>query len=145
VVVLGAHALRLRLMLGRAGVRVVTATNPDWASGLASSLRTGIAAVPRSAQAVLVTLVDQPQVDAAALRRLLAAWQRRPGAPAAAYYDGHAGVPAIVPRRHFRALRALQGDSGARALLRQAGELTVVELPEAALDIDTAADVARLR
>jgi CTP:molybdopterin cytidylyltransferase MocA len=50
-----------------------------------------------------------------------------------------------LPRRHRRALRSLHGDEGARALLRQGDTLTLVDIPEAALDIDTPADLAKLR
>jgi CTP:molybdopterin cytidylyltransferase MocA len=93
---------------------------------------------------VLVTLVDQPNVDAAALRRLIAAWRRRPSAPAAAHYAGRAGVPAILPRRSWAALYGLRGDAGARAVLRDAASLTLVAMPEAALDVDTREDLAQL-
>jgi CTP:molybdopterin cytidylyltransferase MocA len=55
------------------------------------------------------------------------------------------GVPAILPRRTLRAAREQGGDAGARALLRNAVEITLVEMPEAELDIDTPADAARLR
>ena len=98
----------------------------------------------RSASAALVLLVDQPDVGAAALRRLVAAWRRRPSVPAAGHYSKRAGVPAILPRRSWRALRALDGDAGARAFLRAAGELTLVAMPEAEFDVDTPLDLARL-
>jgi CTP:molybdopterin cytidylyltransferase MocA len=54
-------------------------------------------------------------------------------------------VPAILPRAAWRAIRALRGDEGARALLRHAAAVTLVAMPEAELDIDTAADASRLR
>jgi CTP:molybdopterin cytidylyltransferase MocA len=95
-------------------------------------------------RAILIVLADQPNVDGGALARLLRAWRRRPGVPAAARYDGRAGVPAVLPRRVWRAARSLTGDSGARALLRGAASVTLVDMPEAALDIDTQADLARL-
>jgi molybdenum cofactor cytidylyltransferase len=107
---------------------------------MATSLRAGLAAVPRSARAALVVLVDQPRVDAAALQRLIVAWRRRPGVAAAAHYEGHTGVPAVLPRGRWRELRALRGDEGARRLLRD-GRVTSVEMPEAALDVDTPADL----
>jgi CTP:molybdopterin cytidylyltransferase MocA len=144
IVVLGSHALRLRLVVRRAG-HGITVNNPRWEDGLATSLRAGLAATPPGTRALLVLLVDQPEVGAAALRRLVRAWRRRPGVPAAACYGGHAGVPAILPRRNWRAIRALRGDSGARALLRNAPSVTLVALPEAAIDIDTPADLAALR
>jgi molybdenum cofactor cytidylyltransferase len=145
VVVLGAQRRRLRLVLRRTAPDVLVATNPRWAEGLASSLKVGLRRVPPGTRAALVLLVDQPHVDAAALRRLLTAWRRRPGVPAAARYDDHIGVPAVLPRRYWRAVRALHGHSGARTLLRGAGVLSVVDMPEAAVDLDTPEDVSAWR
>jgi CTP:molybdopterin cytidylyltransferase MocA len=145
IVVVGAEALKVRLVLRRTRCVVRIADNPHWADGLATSLRAGLAATPRGTRAALVLLVDQPRVGAAALERLLRAWRRRPGVSAAARYEGRAGVPAILPRRNWPALRSLHGDQGARALLRHGRALTLVDLPEAALDIDTPADLAKLR
>jgi CTP:molybdopterin cytidylyltransferase MocA len=144
IVVVGAEALRMRLALRRArcGARVVT--NAQWQDGMATSLRLGLAAAGRGTKAALVLVVDQPLVGAAALRRLVAAWRQRPGLPAAAWYEGRAGVPAVLPRRRWRALASLRGDEGARALLRRTGTLTLVDMPEAAVDVDTPADMRRL-
>jgi len=144
IVVIGAHALRVRLAVRRTAPAAIVVTNARWADGLATSLRAGIAAVPRVNRAALITLVDQPRVDGRALRRLLRAWRRKRGIPAAARYDGRAGVPAVLPRRAWRAARSLTGDSGARSLLRGVASITLVDMPEAALDIDTAADLSRL-
>jgi len=145
IVVVGSEALRVKLVLRRArcGARVVA--NPRWREGMATSLRSGLDAVPRTARAALVLLVDQPQVDAAAIARVVTAWRRHPGVPAAARYDGRVGVPAVLPRRHWSALKELAGDQGARALLRGAPSITLVDMPEAALDIDTPADLRKLR
>jgi molybdenum cofactor cytidylyltransferase len=145
IVVVGAEALRLRLVLRRAqcGARVVA--NQRWEEGMATSLRAGLNAVPRTATAVLVLLADQPRVNAAALARLLTAWRRRSGVPAAARYGERIGAPAVLPRSSWRALMKLTGDRGARALLRGHAAPTLVDMPEAALDIDTPADVIALR
>jgi molybdenum cofactor cytidylyltransferase len=143
IVVLGAGALRLRSVVRRTAPSVIVVYNAHWATGLASSLKAGLTAVPPTAVSILVTLVDQPHVDESALRRLLSAWRRHPGAAAAALYAGRPGVPAVLPRRDWRAIRELDGDAGARALLR-GREITAVSMPEAELDIDTRADVARL-
>jgi molybdenum cofactor cytidylyltransferase len=144
IVVLGAAALRLRALLRRRAPGVRTVLNARWRTGLASSLQAGLRAVPRDARAVLVALVDQPNVDAVALRRLLAAWRRRPAVPAAALYAGRAGVPAILPRGAWPALFALAGDAGARAVLRDAPAVTLVAMPEAVFDVDTREDLAQL-
>ena len=150
-VVLGAHRTRLRLAVRRAAPAApaapaaIVVANPRWAEGLASSLQAALERVPHGTRAILVQLVDQPRVDADALRRLLNAWRRHPGIPAAARYDNRAGVPAVLPRSSWRAVRALCGDSGARALLRDARALTLVDMPQAAVDLDTPEDVSAWR
>jgi molybdenum cofactor cytidylyltransferase len=118
--------------------------NPNWSEGLASSLRAGLAALPRSAWAALVVLTDQPKVGPRGIERLVRAWRARPERAAAACYEGRVGVPAVLPRRFWRAARRLSGDLGARALLRESGRLTRVALPAARFDVDTEADLAKL-
>jgi molybdenum cofactor cytidylyltransferase len=145
IVVVGSEALRVRLVLRRASCCARAVANSRWREGMATSLRSGLDAVPRAAKAALVLLVDQPRVDAAAIARLVGAWRRRPGVPAAARYGERVGVPAVLPRRHWSALKQLKGDQGARALLRDAHNITLVDMPEAALDIDTPADLLALR
>ncbi|HEU4618885.1 MAG TPA: nucleotidyltransferase family protein [Gammaproteobacteria bacterium] len=144
IVVLGADAMRLRGVLRRAKAASVVVENRAWPEGLAASLRAGLDAVPLRADAVLVVLADQPHVGAAALRRLVAAWRRRPGRPAASAYAGRLGVPAILPRTTWRALRALEGDVGARRVLASAPRITAVAMPEAELDVDLPEDLTRL-
>lgn len=111
---------------------------------MAGSLRAGLAAVPRGANGALISTVDQPHVRGADLMRLVGRWRRCPGRPAAAYYQGRAGVPAVFPRRLFGMLRAIEGDMGARQMLRRAGDLTLLAMPAAAVDIDSPADAAML-
>ncbi|HEX7081373.1 MAG TPA: nucleotidyltransferase family protein [Gammaproteobacteria bacterium] len=144
VVVVGADALRVRALLARSHPRAVVVGNARWADGLATSLRRALTAVPRDARAVLFMLADQPLVDAGSLARLIEAWRRRPSQAAAARYAGRLGVPAIIPRRAWAELRALSGDVGARRLLERAPRVTEVDLPEAAFDVDTPEDLARL-
>ena len=145
VVVVGADGLRLRSLVARSRApRVEIVHHAGWREGMSSSLRRGLDAVPHGARAVLFMLADQPHVDARSLERLVAAWRRRPARAAAAAYSGRLGVPAILPRSAFRALRALVGDEGARRVLAAAPGVTRVELPEAAVDVDTAEDLTRL-
>lgn len=144
IVVLGADALRLRSLLTRNRSRSVIVVNSRWRQGLAGSLKVGLAAPSLSARAVLVTLCDQPKVDGAALRRLVDAWRHRPSAAAAARYSRGVGVPAILPRSLWKQVRNLDGDAGARSILRGSAAITTVDMPEAELDIDTADDLEKL-
>jgi molybdenum cofactor cytidylyltransferase len=124
------------------GVSVVG--NSDWRTGLATSLQTGLTCASPKARGVLVLLVDQPKIGPADLDRLIACWRLRPDRAAAAFYDNRAGAPAVIPRRWYRAVRSLEGDRGARQLLRGMGEVSLVDMPAAAFDVDTPADAALL-
>ncbi|MFC6084974.1 nucleotidyltransferase family protein [Sphaerisporangium aureirubrum] len=139
VVVLGAATVPLP------GALVVR--NPDWESGMGSSLRAGLAGLPPSAGAVVIALADQPLIGAEAVRRLVAAW--RDGATAAvATYGGAPRNPVLLAREHFAEAGALAvGDVGARAFLRaRRGLVTRVPCDDVGdpADIDTLADLARI-
>ena len=149
VVVLGAGADAIAPTLDAlSGVQVHV--HADWADGLASSLGAGLRALDETAgddpcDGVLVTLGDQPLVDAEALCRLLAAFAAGARIVAARYADA-LGAPAVFGREHLPALCALEGDHGAGRWLRAHRELvTAVSTEAAALDVDTPADVVRLR
>ena len=121
VVVLGAWVGEV------AGAEIVV--NPDWAEGMGSSLRRGLAAVA-SADRVLVTLVDLPGLTSAAVRRLLAT----DAALAAATYDGERGHPVLIGASHIAGVtESARGDAGARAYLRDhADELALIEVGDLA-------------
>jgi molybdenum cofactor cytidylyltransferase len=142
VVVVGAEAARVRAALRGSGCSVVS--NPRWREGLASSLRVGLAALPRRARAALILLSDQPRVPGRALERMVTRWKQAPHRAVAAAYSQRLGVPAILPRRAWREAAGLEGDVGARALLAAMANVISVELPEAAYDIDTPADLGQL-
>jgi CTP:molybdopterin cytidylyltransferase MocA len=149
LVVLGAGAAAIQPALDALpGVQVHV--HADWADGLASSLGAGLRALDDATgddpcDGVLVTLADQPLVDAIALRRLLDAFGAGARVVAARYADA-LGAPAVFGREHLPALRALAGDHGAGRWLRAHRDLvTAVPMAAAALDVDTPADVVRLR
>ena len=144
VVVIGADALRMRLLIRRHHPGTHSVGNSRWAQGMAGSLQVGLAVLPSRATAALLLLTDQPAVGEMSVRRLVRAWRRRPGMAAAARYAGVVGVPAILPRALWREARRLRGDAGARKVLRTGQTVaTVVDMPEAAWDIDTPDDLQR--
>jgi molybdenum cofactor cytidylyltransferase len=99
------------------GVDLVRA--PRWRDGIAHSLHALLDALePRTdVTAVCVGLADQPRVGAGAYRRLDAAHEG--GAQlAVATYDGERGNPVLLGRSLWPAARLLEGDVGARALMR---------------------------
>ncbi|MFJ9076102.1 NTP transferase domain-containing protein [Streptomyces sp. NPDC102278] len=145
-VVLGASAAEVRERADLTGCVVVD--NPDWTEGMGSSLRVGLASLAGAgADAVLVSLVDQPGIGPAAVARVLAAYRSRASLAAAAY-DGERGHPVLFGADRWADIaRTATGDQGARVhLKRHAGEVTLVECGDVAeaFDIDTPPDLARL-
>lgn len=127
------------------GVRCVH--NPDYAKGLATSLRSGVAALGEGAAAAVFVPCDQPALDSATIGRLVAAW-RRGAAIAVPTHAGRRGAPVLFDRRFFAELAAASGDEGGRQLIRRYPEAVAeVELPEGAPleDFDTVAELERLR
>jgi nicotine blue oxidoreductase len=112
VVVLGAAADQVlaAARLPRTGVRTVV--NPDWPTGMGSSLRVGLAAVPAAAEAVVITLVDTPGLGPESVRRLVAAGG--PDGAAQATYGGRRGHPVLLGRTVITEVAAAAtGDRGA--------------------------------
>lgn len=143
VVVLGANAETIKSAVDLNGISVML--NPDWADGMAGSIRAGIQVLPANASAVLLMLCDQPLISAAHLQNLLQAWQQAPERIVASQYAESFGVPAVLPAAFFSQLASLTGDRGAKPLMMQCQETLVrVPLQEAELDIDTQGDYQRL-
>ena len=136
VVVLGARAAEIA-----AGCRLTdaqTIVNPNWEEGMASSIRTGIETLPAGTEGTLLLTCDQPAVTSAHLGRLLGG-----GAdPVASRYAGRNGIPAYFPASWFARLLQLEGDRGARDLLRTAKAI-VLEAGE--IDVDTPAALESAR
>jgi molybdenum cofactor cytidylyltransferase len=127
---------------------VLTVHNPDYATGLASSLKAGVRAVPEDADGALVVLGDMPAIPHQLLDHLIDAFGARPDATAALpVHEGRRGNPVLLGRALFPAVLRLEGDEGARRLIGRDG---VVEVPVddagIAADVDTPeafAEVAR--
>jgi molybdenum cofactor cytidylyltransferase len=116
------------------------AANPAPEAGLAGSVRLGVAAA-EDAEAVLLVLADMPCVTERHVRAVLAACGE--GAAVASSDGVRPSPPALFGRRHFPALLALEGDAGARELLR--GAVPVRAGPGELTDVDTPEELERLR
>lgn len=139
LVVLGAQAELARELAAGADVVV----NEDWADGMGSSLGAGLAALPSTADAAMVLLVDTPGIGATAVARM--STYAEPAVVAVATYDGRRGHPVLLGREHWADVaKAAVGDTGARPFLLAHADL-VVEVPCADIaspeDIDTQGDL----
>jgi molybdenum cofactor cytidylyltransferase len=132
-----------------AGLKVRFVRNPDFADGLATSVKAGIAAIPADADGAVVCLGDMPLIDAKLIDRLIAAFAPDRGhLIAVPVSDGRRGNPVLWSRRFFRELMTLDGDIGARHLIAKHAEAVAdvpVEGVGAFLDIDTPQALADAR
>lgn len=138
VAVIGHQATEMRRAL--ADTRVEVVVNPDFESGLASSLKAGMRHLPVALDGVLVALADMPGVTAHDYDRMIAEFRRHGGrAIVRATAEGKRGNPVILPSALLARVDELEGDTGARHLVETSGlEIADVELGEAArIDVDT--------
>jgi molybdenum cofactor cytidylyltransferase len=139
IVVTGHQADQVERAL--AGLKVKFVRNADFADGLASSVKAGIAVVPAEADGAVVCLGDMPLIDARLIDRLIEAFAPdRGNLIAVPVSDGRRGNPVLWSRRFFGELMTLDGDIGARHLIARHGEAVAevaVEGHGAFLDIDT--------
>jgi molybdenum cofactor cytidylyltransferase len=137
---------RARIAEALDSLRATIVENRDFAEGLSSSLKAGIANLAPMVSGALVVLGDMPGISTDDLDRLIAAFRRSGGkAIVRATHAGKRGNPVILPRHLFAAVAALEGDTGARHIVEAEGNDVIdVELGEAAsVDVDTPEAMAR--
>jgi len=136
VVVLGSHAADV--VAGVEFGRAETEVCPDWESGQSASLRCGLARLS-DASAVIVTLGDAPLLTPEVIAMFVGAPPRT-----RAVYDGRPGHPVVLGPAEVAALTSLEGDRGARDLLREGPVLEVGHLCSGR-DVDTPDDLEEVR
>ncbi|SEL13246.1 NTP transferase domain-containing protein [Parapedobacter koreensis] len=139
VVVLGAAAATMAQQLEGADVTIVA--NGDYASGMATSIVSGLTHIMMhhpNVSYLLVMLCDQPHVNTAHLQALIHKQQLTGASVTASYYAGRKGVPALFHRSVFSKLLTLTGDTGAKHVIESFGdEVATVAFPQGAVDVDT--------
>lgn len=138
VAVLGFESDRMKHELDDLPVRIIL--NPAWQEGVASSIKGGITALPKTVDAALMLLCDQPFVTTELLIRLITSCtDNRP--IAATGYEQSSGVPACFKRSLFPELLQLSGDHGAKQVINQnQARVTTIPFNAATIDIDTLED-----
>ena len=146
VIVLGAHASRVRLAIPRDS-RIAVLDNPAYACGQLSSLKVGLRfAIAEHARAVVVHLADHPGVAAATFRALIDAHDRLSRPIVIARYCGRRGHPALFDAAVFDELLAAPEDQGARVVVNaDPARVAYLDVGDAGvvLDLDTPDDLIR--
>lgn len=132
------------------GLSIRIVENPQAAEGMGASIRAGMAAISPKADAALIALADMPDIGAADIDALIAAYDAEEGREIirAAAEDGAPGNPVLFGRRFFEPLRALEGDEGARGILAAHADLIrliPLKANAARTDLDTPEDWAAWR
>ena len=165
-VVVGAAGAEVELLVRSLGRDITIAHCPDWDEGMGASLRSGLSSLAATThegegvtEAVLVTLVDLPDITPDVVARLLDSaddtgesseqraqghWRRELRRAA---YGGVPGHPALIGRDHWDAVaREAGGDQGARGYFRSHPH-EIVECGDLATgrDADTPTELGRLR
>jgi CTP:molybdopterin cytidylyltransferase MocA len=146
VVVLGASAHRA--VQTAALDPAIVLVNEGWQEGIGASLRCGLAALAdKRAPAAVVLLVDQPEIGAETVRRVVGAWQDRTACAVTASYGGQPRNPVVLDAAIWPEVADLaRGDTGARAWLRAHAEQVLAVACDdlgSDADIDTPADLER--
>lgn len=142
VVVLGAETERSRSEI--ADLPITICINENWRTGMSSSIRTGLIdllAVEPRLDAVVITLCDQPSVGSDIIDRFAAKFRAGRANVIAAGYAEIKGVPALFASTMFDQLLNLEGDVGARELIRHRDNVQTIDMNEAAFDVDTPRDL----
>ncbi len=142
-VVLGARAQKIRRNIDELNARIIV--NEDWDNGIASSLKTGVEAMPDNCAGILYLLCDQALITGQHLQQLYELWLTDKSKIVASAYADTVGVPVIIPRHYFPAILELEGDVGAKSVIRKyADNVVSVNIPDAEFDIDTETDYIAL-
>jgi len=132
-----------------AGLDLFLIANPHYQTGLSSSLKAGIAALPKTAAGAVILLADMPRISAELIDRLIGIFEASIEAPRAVtpVRAGSRGNPVLIGRTLFDAVAHLEGDRGARRLVEaeRKGVLECsVEDDAIEIDIDTRDALSRL-
>lgn len=144
IVVLGKDINEIQGYLS--GIEVTVLHNKNCQSGMSSSLKAGIKMVERQRDGVLILLADQPNLQPQIINHFLKLFSRGDKKIISGKYGQIIGNPVLFHRTFFDELLQLQGDVGARSLLKRfPNEIATVEIPsEQALDIDTPEDFTKM-
>lgn len=146
IVVLGANNGRISSEL--VNLPVYIAFNSQWQQGMSSSIVIGIKAmmeISHNFEALIIALADRPLVTSKVYARLAERYEQYHLLAVASNYDNTIGVPALFARALLPKLLKLDRQGGAKQLLNEYSDRALnLDLPEAAIDIDTPTDYQRL-
>jgi len=146
IVVLGANYERIKAEIQHENIQIIY--NKDWENGLGSSIAFGVKHIQNNYEVdgVLITLADQPLIDATYLNTLIGSYKMGKNQIIASNY-GHEklGVPALFDSSYFEELSKLNQDKGAKKVIENhLDKVLALNAKHFISDIDTMEDYKRL-
>ncbi len=141
IVVVGHRGGDVARQLKDAPVRIVE--NPEYAKGMLSSVRRGVAAASAQATALMMVLGDQPTLQSSAIERLIAHYRAVEARIVAPSYNGRRGHPLIFDAAYREEILTRFDEVGLRGLMRaHPGAVSVLEVAQSEVleDLDTPED-----
>lgn len=146
ILVLGANFSEIKNEVSDLKCEIVF--NENWRSGMSSSIKIGLSKLLElspDVSAVIVSLADQPLIKSTHFDNFIETFSRTTKPIIASFYNETVGVPALFAKDIFPVLLNLEGDKGAKTVLKNHPEsVEIFFLPEAEIDIDTQADFEKL-
>jgi molybdenum cofactor cytidylyltransferase len=128
--------------------QILVRYNADWQTGMASSIKTGVAELLLqypSLDALLIAVCDQPFLNAGIMSSLIAEYNRTHKNIVASAYNDTLGTPVLFSKKYFTHLQELAEQEGAKKIIiNHAEDTTSVHFPEGGIDIDTDEDYSNL-
>lgn len=128
------------------GRAVIFAHNADYKTGMSASIKRGVEAVSKQAEAVLIALADQPQIKAEVIRRLIEAWKKDRPLILLPTFNGRNGHPVIFDISLKDEIMSIDPNEGLRQVV-QAHKDKVLRLEatdEVLIDFDLPEDYSRI-
>ena len=143
IVVLGNDSKKIEDIIGKR--KLIIITNPLWQSGIGTSIRAGVRALPRSIDAVIIFVVDQPFLSSILIKSIINTYIKEKSMIVATQVNGIQTNPVLFDRCMFKALKRLKDDEGAKIYLNSDNiSLLKWEDDRLLMDIDTIEDYHKL-
>jgi len=143
LVITGAGAEAVQAEVQKTAARCVH--NPDWSSGMGTSIAKGAQSVDGKSHGLMVLLCDQWRIRPEDLQLLVKKWRDDPSRIICSATEDRCGPPVIFPAGCLQELGVLTGDHGARAVIDRNRDLVSrVVLENAASDLDTPSQLQQL-
>lgn len=144
IVITGHDASAVKNAVDHTPVRWVH--NANWSNGMGSSIAAGATVINHRSTAVMILLCDQWHLDVSDLHLMLTSWQSNPDRIICARVNKQNMPPVIFPIKFLSQIQALEGENGAREILKNNPEsLFSVPLKNALFDLDTTAGLRQLK